>query len=96
MTNFDVAHIREQGVDLILIPLGRSFDFKTPQEKARILDGLQECASSAGLAGTVVPMWETTGRGAAFIAPRPWHPFLRSVDMNFVARNINRRLTCGA
>ena len=96
MSIFDVTHIREQGVDLILVPLNRSFDSKSSQEKSAIIDGLQASASSAGLAGTVVPVWETGGGHMAFIAPRPWHPFLSSISMGFVARNLNRRLTCGS
>ena len=95
MASFKVAHVREQGVDLILVPLDRSFDYKSTQEKSEVIDGLQTCATSAGLAGTVVPVWESSGGRMAFIAPRPWHPFLSSISMRFVATNINRRLTCG-
>jgi len=26
----------------------------------------------------------------AFIAPKPWRPFFESIDLSFVAANINR------
>jgi hypothetical protein len=36
MPNFDVAHIREQGVDLIIIPLQSSFGTKSQEEQNEI------------------------------------------------------------
>ena len=94
MTTYEVAHIQEQGVDLILIPLDSSFGFKIPIEQHKIVDVLQECATAAGLIGTVVPVWDTGGGQMAFLAPPNWHPFLSSIDLTFVTLNINRTLTC--
>lgn len=93
MPSFDIAHIREQGVALIIIPLSDSFDSKTSRDQAEIVDTLQSYASSAGLEGTVVPVWNSGSR-LRFIAPRNWHPFFRSISWSFIARNINRRLSC--
>lgn len=92
MPRFDVAHIRQQGVDLIIVPLDKSFGFKGDSEKDAIILELQERASSAGLAGTVVPVWDNVGGRMAFIAPRPWHPFFRSLTLSHVASNVNREL----
>jgi hypothetical protein len=60
MAKFDVAHLREQNVDLIIIPLGRQFDFKSQADQRSTIDALQRCATAAGLTGTVVPIWQTT------------------------------------
>lgn len=95
MARFDVAHIREQGVDLIIVPLERSFGNKSQSEQAQIVGELQECAASAGLAGTVVPVWDDGFGRMAFIARDNIHPFFRSIDLGFVAANINKSLTCG-
>lgn len=95
MSDFDVAHIREQGVDLIIIRLDRSFDHKSTTQQRAISVDLQACASAAGLAGTVVPVWEDGLGRMKFLAPQGFHPFFRSIDMGYVAVNINRRLTCG-
>jgi hypothetical protein len=92
MPRFDVAHIREQGIDIIIIPLNSSFRFKSESEQREIISELQLRASSAGLAGTVVPVWDNGGGRMAFIAPENWHPFFRSIDLQFVAANINRQL----
>ena len=91
MPKFDVAHLREQGVDLIIIPLDSSFDAKSGTEQHEVVAELQTRASSAGLAGTVVPVWESSGR-MTFLAPRNWHSFFQSINFQFIARNINREL----
>ena len=96
MPTFEVAHIKEQEQDLVIVLLNSSFGNKLENEQKRIRNVLQVCATDAGLAGTVVPVWEdATGRMCS-LAPRPWHPFFGSIDMAFVAANINRRLICNA
>ena len=95
MPKFEVAHIREQGADLVIIPLDDSFGHESPQEQRRITNSLQMCASGAGLAGLVVPVWDAGGGRMGFLAPPGYHPFFLSIDLGFVAGNINRELTCG-
>ncbi len=95
MERFDVAHIREQGVDLIIIPLDSSFARKGSAEQNRIATSLELCARSAGLAGTVVPVWDNGGGRMGFLAPNNYHSFFRSIDLRFVSMNVNRELTCG-
>lgn len=94
MSRFKIAHIREQGVDLIIVPLESSFGYKSNREQNEIIVGLQACASSAGLAGTVVPVWRE-GSSHKFIAPYNWHPFFKTFGWNDILRNINKELTCG-
>lgn len=86
MATFNVAHIREQGQDIIIVIVDRE---PTPAD----IRQLQICANNAGLRGTVVPVWESMGR-FAFIAPRPWHPFFRSLTWDVVLMSVNKRLTC--
>ena len=69
MPDFDIAHLREQGVDLIIIPLDRSFEYKTSREQIAIRMSLQICAHSAGLAGTIVPVWDGGFGRLHFLAP---------------------------
>ena len=94
MSQYKIAHIREQGIDLIVIPLDSSFGYKSESDQHDIISGLQACASSAGLAGTVVPIWRE-GSGHRFIAPPNWHPFFKTFSWNDAMRNINKELTCG-
>lgn len=91
MPRFKVAHIREQGIDVIIVPLGASFHQKGEVEQTEILDELQTRANAAGLAGTVVPVW-TIGNRMGFIAPRNWHPFFQSISWDHVLLNVNREI----
>ncbi|MBT1872810.1 hypothetical protein KK010_23090 [Enterobacter mori] len=84
---FKVAHIREQGVDLIITPLDSSFNNKTSTQQTKFIEWMQLQAGSAGLAGTVVPVWQS-GRSVKFIAPRGYHPFFRSITWNFVIADL--------
>lgn len=92
MPRFKVAHIRQQGVDLIIVPLDDNFHYKTRNEQVAAKAELQARASNAGLAGAVVPVWETPDGRMAFDAPQNWHPFFKSIDLGFVLVNINREL----
>lgn len=53
---------------------------------------LQMRSRSAGLAGTVVPVWDSGGGRMKFKAPGPWHPFFRSLHLGTVHANLNREL----
>ncbi|MCU4306995.1 hypothetical protein KTH06_14350 [Acinetobacter ursingii] len=93
MSKFKIAHLREQGQDMIIIPLDAQFHYKSESEQSDIIDELQLCASSAGLAGIVVVVWRL-GNRVHFIAPEPWHPFFRSLSWNTIMANLNKELTC--
>lgn len=92
MLKYKIAHIRQQGVDLIIAPLDSSFGNKNTSSQKAFIQTLEVYAHEAGLAGTVVPIW-LSGRQINFIAPRPWHPFFRSLSWNDVLRNVNKELT---
>ena len=95
METFDVAHVQEQGVDLIIVLVNPSFGYKTDKEQKEIVASLQACATAAGLVGTVVPVWDTGGGQMEFLAPLAFHPFFSSIDLTFVEANVNTKLTCG-
>ena len=95
MAKYKVAHIREQGIDLIVAPLDSSFNSRTSQDQQDFIAMLQACATSAGLAGVVVPIW-MSGSSVKFIAPPNWHPFFKSPGIyQRVIASINKELTCG-
>lgn len=91
MPRFDVAHVQEQGVDLIIIPLDSSFGLKTQEEQNAARTEFQIQAGSAGLAGTVVLMWDTGGC-MGFLAPPNFAPFFQSINLDWVAANLNRQI----
>jgi len=94
MEKFKVAHFREQGQDIIIVLVSSSFGMKSNTEQEDICAWLQECASSAALAGTVVPVWDNGGGRMGFRAPHQWHPFFKNLSLRLVAQNVNKTLTC--
>lgn len=94
MTTMKIAHIREQGVDLIIVPLQSSFGMRSSGEQSEIVSSIQLCARAAGLAGTVIPVW-CEDSGHRFIAPRNWHAFFQSLSWNDIVASLNKELTCG-
>ena len=95
MSQFEVAHLRGQGRDLIIIPVDSALARKSGTGQNKISAQLQSRASAAGLAGTVVPVWDSGGGQMAFLAPLDWHAPFRGLTLRFVAANISRRLACG-
>jgi len=92
---FEVAHLREQGQDMIIVPVNSSVGSKSQQQQNELKISLEMYAANAGLAGTVCLVWNS-GNRFGFLAPSQWHGFFRSIDMNFVAININKKLTCSS
>jgi hypothetical protein len=90
---YKIAHIREQGQNMIIIPVASSVNCKTQNQQNELLNTLQYFARDAGLAGTVCLVWEV-GNRLSFLAPSQWHGFFRSMNMRFVSQNINKNLTC--
>ena len=93
MPNFKLAHFREHGVDLIVVPLDGSFGRKSKRDQEEAIAGLQARSNAAGLRGTVVPVWDSGNGQMAFIAPPNWHPFFSGLDLQMVWANVNRELS---
>lgn len=93
MPSVKVAHVREQGIDLIIALLNHEFGHKTPQDQREIVGEIQVRARSAGLAGTVVPVWDSGSGRMSFIAPQNWHPFFRGLSLRSVWANVNREIS---
>jgi len=92
MPNLRVAHIREQNVDLIIVPLDKSFGQQQPSQQQAGIEALRMSATLAGLGGEVVPVWEVDGGRMSFIAPKSYHPYFASITLEFVFANLNREL----
>jgi hypothetical protein len=92
MPRFKVAHIREQGQDMIIVPLDSTFGGRVNSDQQSIASELQTRSRAAGLAGRVVPVWDK-GRGRmGFFAPHTWHGFFASINLRWVCANINREI----
>lgn len=96
MPTFQVAQLRHDGRDVIIVPVDRSFGKRSPAEQARIQEAFQRSAAAVDMPGVVVPVWEDSTGRMAFRAPPPWHDFLKSIDMIYVATALNRSLSLEA
>lgn len=92
MVSFEIAHINEQGQNIIILPLNRQFDSVPQSEKLKFLSYIQAAARSAGLAGTVVPVWDTGHGRSAFIAPPQWHNYFSSLPLYSIMQMRNKVL----
>lgn len=94
MAEFDIAHINEQGEDIILIPVNNNFGYKSPIEQEQTIASLQNFASLAGLRGKVIPVWVDAVNRMHFVAPEYYHAFMFSINYKYVLRNLNKKLVC--
>jgi len=85
-----VAHLRVQGIDLVIVPVDSGYGAKSPEELQAEIAMLRASATQANLHGEVVPVWANGEAGMAFIAPINFHPYFRSINLDFVAANLNR------
>jgi hypothetical protein len=92
MPRFKIAHLHEQGQDMIIVPLDTNFAHTSQQDKEAAVGELQAHANGAGLRGRVVAVWDDGGGRMGFIAPVQWHPFFSSLDLGRVWACLNREL----
>jgi hypothetical protein len=92
MNGFEVAHINERGVNVVVVFVAPAVAHKSTEEQNEIAAGLQVCAQSAGLAGNIAMVWP-----GGFWAPRNQHAFFGSPGGSYgeLARRVNKKLTCG-
>jgi hypothetical protein len=93
MPTIRVAHLREQGQDMVIVPLDHDFEWKTQNDQEDTVTELQLRTRAAGLAGRVVPVWDGGNGRMKFIAPQNWHPFFRSLSLALVFRNLNKTVS---
>lgn len=93
MPRYKVAHIREQGQDMIIFPLEPRFGHLSDSEQGQELGLLELGANRAGLRGSAVAVWDAGGGRMGFRGPRPWHPFLQVLSLMSVMANLNQEIS---
>jgi len=89
---YRVAHVRERGSNMVIVVSGAFFN-STTQQKRGWFPQIEECARSAGLAGQTLIVGSPNG-GYYYWGPSDYQPFLRSIDMAWVNKRVNKELTC--
>jgi CheY-like chemotaxis protein len=96
MPHLNVAHVREQGVDLVIVLLDTDLGRQSPDAQLAKLEALRAAAAEARLGGEVVPVWDIGDGRMGFIAPPGYHPYFKSISLDLVRANLNRTLILDA
>lgn len=91
MTTFEVAHINQQGVNVVVVFVAPAVAHKSTEEQNAIAANLQLCAQSADLAGNIAMVWP-----GGFWAPHNQHAFFKSPGGSYakLRLRINKKLSC--
>ncbi len=93
VVDYQVAHVRYQNSNMVFVVTNASFFRADEAQQERWYTAVQQCVRGANLAGQTIVVANVRGR-FRFYAPRSWHKFLRTLDMNWVSARINKELTC--
>ena len=93
MPSYDVAHVQEQGQDMLIFPLDSSFERKTTAVQNEELGVLETRARSAGLRGSAVAVWLDGSGRMRFLSPQPWHAFLQKLSHQTILQNVNKTIS---
>ena len=92
LPRFKIAHVKEQGIDLVIVPVANDFEHKTESERSQVVELLQAKATSAGLVGAVVLVWDSGAGQMGFRAPPSYYAYFRSISLPVVWAKLNREL----
>lgn len=93
MNAIEVAHVRIQGQDFVIVPLSSQFKGVSAPDKQVLLKQLRDICRGASLGGDVVLVW-SSDTGVGFLADNRHHAILsKSLTLNFVRTNLNKKLT---
>jgi hypothetical protein len=95
MNTFDVAYVRIDGTDLILVPVHPRFGIETSGAMRAFVGRAGKLAAAAGLAGEVVPVWDDGDGGLMAFAKTALLPRLARLSWGKVRRLVNVRLHVG-
>jgi len=89
---YKVAHIREQGKDVIIIPISNINNNLTNEKLNEIRRVFQTQAIKTKLSGEVCLVWEFN-KQLFSLAPSQWKAFCANLNMRIVKQYINKELT---
>lgn len=93
MPRLKVAHIREQGQNLIIVPLETTFSYESNVQQQRTHNEIQTRATAAGLAGSVALVWERGDGHMGFRAHKAQHSYYATISYQYVWANVNKEIS---
>jgi hypothetical protein len=91
MPSIPVAHLYEQGQDMVIVIMDPGFARANPSQQEAIIGQLQARAKASGLTGTVAMVWDAGGK-LDYLIPQPWHDFFQSITLDDVRARINAEI----
>jgi hypothetical protein len=91
MPSIPVAHLHEQGQDMVIVIMDKGFAGAPPQRQEATISQLQALAKLNGLKGTIAMVWDEGGR-MNYLVPQPWHDFFRSITLDDIRARINAEI----
>lgn len=92
MHTVDVAFVRIDDRDLILVPVHPRFGMKSADAMLIYTSRLRKLAHAAGLSGDVVPVWDDGDGGLMAYARPSLLPHIGRLNWNITLRHVNVRL----
>ncbi|MCW2315668.1 hypothetical protein M2322_001202 [Rhodoblastus acidophilus] len=92
MPSIPVAHLTEQGQDMVIVIMDPRFAQASPSQQEATIGQLQQRANACGLKGTIALVWDGGGR-MDYLVPQPWHDFFRSITLDDVRARINSAIS---
>jgi hypothetical protein len=89
MPRYEIAHIREQGQDIIIFALDQSFGHQSEDDQLATLADFSRRCRGANLRGQVAILWPS-GAQTRFIGPQIWYSYLESINIAYAISQRNR------
>jgi len=88
---YKVAHLREQGKSVIIIPIANANNDLSGVKLNSIKSAFQAHAAKAKLSGDICLVWESNSKFSFLVHDR-WRNFCMKLNMNIVKQYINKEL----
>ena len=93
MPTYKIAHIKGQGVDVVIFSVNGSFGVHTEAEQNSLIKLFQTKAKAAGFSGNVAVVWDGPDGKIKFRAPLNQHAFFNNVTSEFIEANLNKSIS---
>jgi hypothetical protein len=92
LSSIEVAVLRREKQDLIVVPLAEAFELRTPNEKNLILLELRDAIRAADLDGELIAFWEDGKGRTRYVAPPELDAFCRLLTRRWLKHHLNARI----
>ena len=92
MPHYKVAHVRDQDVEYLLLPVESSFGQKTDEEQRAFVEECQSGALASELQGAIVVVWEDDKGHTQFRSPLSFRAVCNDWTLRRVLAGLNQEI----